>query len=122
MDMELSPIRISGSLQETKEAMPKKVTIHGEEYDVHVQELGRGLLILMISHFKILTQTLTWIANDMSKDQDKIIHSNAYNVACKEETEIQMGRMEKSNSSDWSRPPGLEHYKNTEKESSTSSL
>ncbi|GJZ89432.1 hypothetical protein Tco_0661214 [Tanacetum coccineum] len=76
------------------------------QYDVHVQELGRGLLILMIRHFKILTQTPTWIANDMSKDQDKISHSNAYNVVCKEETpEIQTGRMEKSNSSNWRRPP-----------------
>ncbi|GKE95178.1 hypothetical protein Tco_1580033, partial [Tanacetum coccineum] len=57
------------------------------------------------------------VSNDTSKDQEENSYINADNVVSKEETP-----MERSNSSDESRPQGFKHFKNSEKEPSLSSL
>nr|GEU37472.1 ubiquitin-like-specific protease ESD4 [Tanacetum cinerariifolium] len=87
----------------------KQVTNHGEEYDVHVQELGSWSINL----------------NDMSlQDSDtNSYEENSYinvdNVVSKEETPgFQTERMKRSSLSDKSRPPVFEHFKNPKKEPS----
>ncbi|GJV77026.1 RNA-directed DNA polymerase, eukaryota, reverse transcriptase zinc-binding domain protein [Tanacetum coccineum] len=63
------------------------------------------------------------VSNDTSKDQEENSYINADNVVSKEETpEFQTERMERSNSSDESRPQGFKHFKNSEKEPPLSSL
>ncbi|GKE73891.1 hypothetical protein Tco_1535932, partial [Tanacetum coccineum] len=115
-----------------------QVTIHGEEYDVHVQELGSWSINLDdMSHQDTDTKSYVDLesnkekkaesesdeeeeiqkailnikeSNDTTNDQQENSYINANNVVGKEETpEFQTERMESSNSSDGSQPPGFEH-------------
>nr|GFC89925.1 RNA-directed DNA polymerase, eukaryota [Tanacetum cinerariifolium] len=62
-------------------------------------------------------------SNDAANNQQENSYMNVDNVVSKEETpKFQTDRMESSNSSDGSRPPGFEHFKNSKKDLSFSYL
>ncbi|GJY15773.1 RNA-directed DNA polymerase, eukaryota [Tanacetum coccineum] len=126
------------------------VTIHGVDYQAYVQELGSWSINLddslyqeneinskvdLVSNndkdaisvsesddeYKI--QEALHVPHEAGKDQEACTHSNEVNIACEEVIpETQMDRNDNSSSLNLSRPPGFEHYKNSEQEHSLSSL
>ncbi|GJY49891.1 RNA-directed DNA polymerase, eukaryota, reverse transcriptase zinc-binding domain protein [Tanacetum coccineum] len=127
------------------------LTIHRVEYDVQVQELGSWSISLEEPSLQE-SETNSQVSNESDKEVefefegDKIedkqenkhdveeenkmvkvreesIHSNTGHAVEEEKIpDIEMDHKDKSSTSDWSRPPGFEHYNNIEKDHLASSL